>query len=427
MAQRLTRRRWMKLAVQAGAVLAVPQIIPGRALGKNTALSPSERITLGFIGVGLKGGPSGHGAGNLLAEFAGNPACHVLAVCDVDQRHVQRAQDFLRESHGNRDCAGYRDFRDLVMRPDIDAVIVATPDHWHAVHTIWACRHGKDVYCEKPLSLTVREARAMVDAARRYNRVVQVGSQSRSLPSLRFGCEVVRSGRIGKVLEVHVACSGTSQETLLSAQSVPPPLDWDLWLGPAPWRPYNAAYHPVTWRRFRDFSGGDVTDWGGHFFDLAQWGLGMDDTGPVEIFPPGTNGHKDVSYRYANGVMMYQGGSGVTFKGTDGTVVLQPVGGHTQYSPPEIGRRPIAPDEAKLTYSTANVCHTADFLDAVRARRKPSADVEIGCRTVTVCHLTNIACWLGQSLRWDPQAEDFIDNAEASRLLSRSMREPWHL
>jgi predicted dehydrogenase len=267
----------------------------------------------------------------------------------------------------------------------------------------------------------------MVDAARRYGRVVQVGSQSRSLPSVRFGCEVVRSGRIGKVLEVHVACSGTSQDTQLPAQSVPGSLDWELWLGPAPWRPYNAEYHPVNWRRFRDFSGGDATDWGAHFFDLAQWGLGMDDTGPVEIFPPGANGYSAVSYRYANGVMMFQGGRGVTFKGTDGTVVLQPVGGRNEYNPPEIGRRPIAPEEANLTYSTANVCHTADFLDAVRTRRKPSADVEIGCRTVTVCHLTNIACWLGQSLRWDPQAEDFIDNPEASRLLSRSMREPWHL
>ena len=424
--ERTSRRGFLK---GVAAAVVAPYAITSSALGGGGWPAASERTALGFIGLGLKGGPSGHGAGNLLAEFAGNPACQVLALCDVDRRHLARSQDFMRKRHGNKDCAACGDFRELVSRQDIDAVVIATPDHWHAVQTVWACRRGKDVYCEKPLSLTVREARATVAAARRYGCVVQVGSQSRSLPSLRFGCEVVRSGRIGKVLEVHVGCGGTSRDVHMPAQPVPQWLDWDLWLGPAPWQPYNAAYHPVRWRGFRDFSGGDVTDWGAHRFDLAQWALGMDDSGPVEVFPPGANGHQGVSYRYASGTMLFhdQGASLVSFKGTDGTVVLDAVSGSARYDPPDIGRRPIAPDEVKLTYQAGNKCHTEDFLDAVRTRRKPNADVETGCRSVTVCHLGNIAYWLRRPLKWDPQKEQFIGDEEANRHFWRPMREPWRL
>ena len=405
----------------------MPYVVSSGALGGDGRPPASERITLGFIGLGWKGFAGCWGS--LLQAFIADPGARVLAVCDVDRRYRERAKAFVDQTYGDRACAMHRDFRDLVARPDLDAVVIATPDHWHAVQTIWACRHGKDVYCEKPLSLTIREARAMVDAARRYGRVVQAGSQSRSMGRLRFACEVVRSGRIGKVLEVHVGCGGPPRPCDLPGEPAPDYLDWDLWLGPAPWRPFHREIHPVAFRAWSDYSGGGMTDWGAHHFDLAQWGLGKDQSGPVEIIPPDGREHRRLTFKYADGATMVHSsfdlGEGVTFIGTEGKVWAFGVAGSAKFEPVSLGRMRGRPEESPINQNAGNQSHTQNFLECVRTRRRPHADVEIGCRTAIVCHLGNIAYQLNRPLRWEPGKEVFVNDEEANRLVDRPRREPW--
>jgi len=424
-----TRRRFIQRSAStaAGLGLGVPSLVPGSALGIGRT-APSERITLGFIGLGWKGFEGCWGS--LLQTFIADQSAQVLAACDVDRRYLERAKQFVDDTYGTQDCATYGDFRDLIVRPDLDAVVIATPDHWHAVQTIWACREGKDVFCEKPLSLTIREARAMVQAGRRYERVVQAGSQSRSSGRIRFGCEVIRQGRIGEVREVHVTCGPPSVPCNLPAEAVPDYLDWNLWLGPAPWRPYHSRIHPKWFRAWSDYSGGGMTDWGAHHFDIAQWALGMDHTGPVEIIPPDGQDNEFLTLKYANGVVVrhtgHDVGQGVTFFGSEGRANLMAVSGRTSYEPEELGRE-CHDEEARGNDPLANKGHYANFLDCIRTRRKPAADVEIGCRTVTVCHLANIAHALGRPLRWDPVKEEFPNDAQANRFLSRAHRGPWQI
>ena len=340
--------------------------------------------------------------------------------------------------HGRLDCKAYHDFREMLERDDIDAVSIATPDHWHAIPTIWAATCGKDVHIEKPLSLTIQQGRAMVDAVRRYDRVCQVGSEARSNPRCRIACELVRNGRIGEVKEVYVSgVGGPSSGQTMPAQPVPSGLDWEMWLGPAPWRPYNKVYHPVRWRGYYDFSGGGLTDWGAHHFDLAQWALGMDDTGPVEIYPPDGNQHTWLTYKYANGVLMYhmldtkfedvpEMLDHVTIVGTEGRVGLS-YGGLSKTDPASLVHDKIGPDEIHLYQCPPGGHMGGDFLRSVRTRQKPGADIEIGHRTVSVCHLAHIAYRLGRSLKWDPVKEQFIGDEEANTMCSRAMREPWQL
>ncbi len=423
-----TRRQFLKWSAHAAAAtLGIPVLVPGTAVGLGRT-APGERITLGFIGLGWKGFEGCFGS--LLQTFIADESCQVLAGCDVDSRYLKRAKEYVDGRYGNQDFATYRDFRDLIVRPDVDAVVIATPDHWHAVQTIWACREGKDVFCEKPLSLTVREARAMVDAGRRYGRIVQTGSQSRSNGRIRFGCEVIRQGRIGKISEVHVTCGPSSVPCPLPGEPVPDYLDWDLWLGPAPWRPYHPHIHPKAFRAWFDYSGGGMTDWGAHHFDIAQWALGMDDSGPVEIFPPDGKDYELLTLKYADGVVVRHTGhdvtQGVTFFGSEGRVSMMAVSGRTTYEPEELGRE-CREEEFRADDLLANKGHYANFLECVRTRRKPAADVEIGCRTVTVCHLANIAHALKRPLRWDPVEEEFPDDAQANRCLSRARRGPWQV
>ena len=424
-----TRRQFLQRSATAagGLALGVPTLVPGSALGIGRT-APNERISLGFIGLGWKGFEGCWGS--LLQTFIADKSAQVLAACDVDRRYLERARQFVDRTYGTQDCATYRDFRELIARPDLDAVVIATPDHWHAVQTILACRAGKDVFCEKPLSLTVREARAMVNAGRRYQRVVQTGSQSRSNGRVRFGCEVVRQGRIGQVREVHVTCGPPSVPCILPAEPVPDYLDWDLWLGPAPWRPYHSLIHPRHFRAWFDYSGGGMTDWGAHHFDIAQWALGMDDTGPVEIIPPDGRDYQYLTLKYAGGVVVRHTGhdvsQGVTFLGSEGRVSLMAVSGRTVFEPEELGRE-CRDLETQSNDPLANKGHYANFLESIRTRKKPAADVEIGCRTVTVCHLANIAHALRRPLRWDPVKEEFPNDAEANRFLARSQREPWHI
>jgi predicted dehydrogenase len=410
----------------AAAAVGAPMVITGAAFGGGVS-APSNRIGLGFIGLGWKGFEGCWGS--LLQSFIREPGTQVLAVCDVDRRYRQRAKVYADQFYGNQDCAVDHDFRELVRRPGIDAVVIATPDHWHAVMTIRACREGKDVYCEKPLSLTVREARAMVTAARRYDRVVQTGSQSRSNPNLRAACELIRQGRLGKIREVYANCGGPSVPCDLPAQPVPEYLDWDRWLGPAPWRPYHEGIHPMGFRNWQDYSGGGMTDWGAHHFDLAQWALGMDASGPVEVLPPGGKDRRLLTFRYADGTEVYHGAygqhDGVTFLGTEGKAMLSGISGSVSFDPPALAPRTQRSVVAGDLFG--NRGHYADFLECVRTRRTPAADVETGCRTVTVCHIGNIAYALRRPLKWDAARETFGDDAEANRLLERAHREPWNI
>lgn len=423
----VSRRRFLgsAAAVCAGA-LGAPMVIPGSAFGGDGP-APSNRITLGFIGVGWKGFEGCWGS--LLQSFIREPGTQVLGVCDVDDRYLKRAKTYVDEFYGNQDCATFRDFRDLIARADVDAVVIATPDHWHAVMTTWACREGKDVYCEKPLSLTVREARAMVDAARRFVRVVQTGSQSRTNANIRAACQWIREGRLGKVREVYASAGGPSVPCPLPAQPVPDYLDWDLWLGPAPWRPYHGGIHPGMFRMYRDYSGGGMTDWGAHHFDIAQWALGMDDSGPVEVLPPDGKDRPLLTFKYADGTLLYHRNAnpfvGVDFIGTEGKANLCGVSGQVKFDPPTLGSQVQAAVVGSDLLS--NRGHAADFLECVRTRGKPAADVEIGCRTVTVCHIGNIAYALKRPLKWNPATETFEGDDEANRYLERGHREPWHV
>lgn len=384
---------------------------------------------MGCIGTGRRGQVN-------IRSFVSAPEVQFVAVCDVDANVCRTAKDLVDRHYKTTDCVVYGDFRELLDRGDIDAVDVSTPDHWHAVPTIAACRRGIDVHVEKPLTLTVREGRAMVEAARRYGRVVQTGSEARSSQRCRLVCELIRNGRIGRVKEVYVGgVGGPSSTVILPGEPVPPELDWNLWLGPAPWRPYNRRYHPHTWRAYCDFSGGGMTDWGAHHFDLTQWALGMDDTGPVEIIPPAGKDHPLLTYVYANGVRMYHvlGRDApiemlgrVTAVGTEGRIGYS-YSGLAKTDPPELARETIAPHEIHLYRCPPGGHERGDFLGAMRTRRRPGADVEIGHRTATVCHLGNIAYRLRRPLRWDPVREEFPGDDTANRLLGRTMREPWSL
>lgn len=429
---RVSRREFIKRATTAA--VAAPYVISASAIGGEARPAPSNRIAMACIGIGNMG------SGNL-QSFLGHGDVQMVAVCDVDRRKREQARSRVdshyaaaRSSGTYKGCLEFADFRELAARDDIDAVMIAVPDHWHALISIECAKHGKDIYCEKPLSLTIREARAMVNAVRRYGRVFQTGSQQRSDGNFRFACELVRNGRIGKVKAVYVNVGGPSSDLIFPEQPVPEGFDWNMWLGPAPWRPYNAEAcsgdYGGGWRRVRDFSGGGMTDWGAHHFDIAQWGLGMDESGPVEIIPPDGKEYRCLTYKYANGVVMYHTGhaeghgnvNGVLFVGTDGKVEVNR--GYLKTWPEELAKQPIGPNEINLYKSPG---HHADFLQCVKSRKRPICDVEIGCRSVTVCHLGNIAYWIKRKIRWDPVKEEIIGDEGASRWLDRPKRAPWRL
>jgi predicted dehydrogenase len=402
--KRMTRRGLIKGVAAAG--LAAPTIIPRTVLAAPGQPGANDRITAGIIGLG---GPAG----------GGGAGTQLLAVCDV-------RGDKLKRHENNQDVTKYRDFRELLTRDDIDAVFIGTPDHWHALPAIAAAKAGKDIYCEKPMTLTIHEARAMVNAVRRYGRVFQTGSQQRSEygGKFRFACEMVRSGRIGDLKKIHVNVGGPSQDGYEPAQATPPDVDWDMWLGQAPYRPFNDRILK-GWRSFRPYSGGGMTDWGAHHFDIAQWALDMDNSGPREIIPPDGKDVRYLTYVYANGVEVLHGaggGAGVVFYGTKGEIRVDR--GKLETDPANIMEKPIGPGEVQL-YNTQDQGHKGNWAHCIRTRQRPICDVEIGCRSVTVCHLGNIAYMLKRPLKWDPVKEEFIGDDQANRYLDRPKREPW--
>jgi predicted dehydrogenase len=421
--KRFTRRSFLKTtALTASAPFLLPSSV------WSAERNPSERITMGFIGVGKQGS-------GLLNGFLRNKDAQVVAVSDVDTTRREHSKKTVEESYSkqnNKDykgCAEYKDFRELIARQDIDAVCIATPDHWHAIPVVMAADAGKDIYCEKPLSLTIYEARTMANAVRKNNRVFQTGSMQRSSAEFHKACELVRNGRIGKIKQVIVDVGGPSQWCDLPEEPMEPGLDWNFWLGPAAQRPYNSILSPrgvhnhfPNWRNYREYSGGMMTDWGAHHFDITQWGLGMDESGPVEIIPPeDPKATKGLRYIYANGVEVLHGDSGgVLFIGTDGKILVNR--GKFEATPESVAQDPIPANGIKL-YKSTN--HLQDFLSCVRSRQRPICDVEIGCRSVTVCHLGNLAYWNHRRLKWNPEKEQFVGDAEANTWLNPAKRAPW--
>jgi len=422
--KRVTRRSFLKGAT---AAVAAPYFVPASALGKGGFLPPSERITIGFIGVGNKG--RGH-----LNTCLKMKQLQVVAISDVDaskrekyQKRVNNEYANQREAGSYKGCDVYNEFEELLARPDIDTVLAATPDHWHALIALATVRAGKDIYAEKPLSLTIDEAWKMVDGVRRYGRVFQTGSQQRSDKKFRHACEIVRNERIGKLLNVTVSVGPPSQEKYLPEEPIPEGFDWDRWQGPTQWQPYNSERcsgdYGGGWRRIRDYSGGLMTDWGAHHFDIVQWALGMDGSGPVEIHPPDGKDYKTLTYKYANGVTMQLGDvNGILFTGTKGKVEVDR--GYIKTWPDSILREPIGPNDVRL-YNSPD--HMQNWIDCVRSRQRPICDVEIGASSVTVCHIGNIAWWLGRPMKWDPVKREFIGDDEANRWRSHPYRRPWRL
>jgi len=413
----------------ATAVVGFPYVIPSSVFAQGGQTPPSERITLGFIGCGKQ-------SQHLTRSFLNSPGTHVVAACDVDRLKLERNKGIVEGHYAGKKGRSYKgcdttgEFRDILTRDDIDAVVISTPDHWHAAMVIASAKAGKDIYCEKPLSQTIGEARAMVNAVRKYDRVFQTGSMQRSDWHFRLACELVRNGYIGELQHVTVGVGGAPADEPLAAQPVPDYLDWDRWLGPVLWRPYNAELSPHIskdifphWRHHSEFGGGGMTDWGAHHFDIAQWGMGMDESGPVEIIPPDGKDTKVLTYKYANGVTMVRdSANGVLFTGTKGKVETNR--GYLKTWPDELKDIKLGPNETHL-YESKN--HYVDWLDAIRKRTKPVCDIETGCRSVTVCHLGNIAYKLQRPLKWDPEREVFAGDDEANRLLSRSYRSPWRI
>ncbi|MFN3652971.1 MAG: Gfo/Idh/MocA family protein [Armatimonadota bacterium] len=420
-----SRRRFLKgSAAAAGAAgIGFPTIVPARALGAEPGVpAASERILIGHIGVG------GQGRGNMRPHLK-----NTVAVCDVDRAHLAQAKAQV-EAAGNP-CEAYSDFRKLLENKDVDAVVITTPDHWHALPTLLACEAGKDVYVEKPLSLTIDEGKAMIRAARRHRRIVQTGSQQRSDAKFRQACELVRSGRLGKIHTVRVGLPGVNFTGPAVMDGTPPEqLDYDFWLGPAPLRPYNEKRVHYLFRFFWDYSGGQLTNWGAHHLDIAQWGLGMDESGPVSC--EGTaKFHAEswyevpeqfgLTFQYANGVTMlcgqqYRGGT--QFEGEHGWIWVDR--GKIEASAPELLTDPL-PGSATRLYASDN--HHQNWLDCIKSRKSPICDVEIGHRSATVCHLGNLALRSGRKVRWDPKKQKVVGDPEQQRMTRYAYRSPWKL
>lgn len=434
------RRIFLK---HAAALVAGPYFVPSSALGGAGKPAPSERTTMGVIGLGSMG--MRHVKG-----FLQEDDCRIVAVCDVDAERRAAAVREINNHYDAGDCADYNDFHDLLERTDIETLCISVPDHWHAALAIAGIRAGKDIYGEKPLTLTIPHGRAVVEQVKRYACVWQTGSWQRSTDHFRFGCELVRNNRIGKLRRVEVAIGPgfkpPSKDTVYHiapqpTEPVPKGFDYDRWLGPAPWAPYTTNRCHWNFRWILDYSGGQVTDWGAHHIDIAHWGMGRDDTGPVEVsgkgvFPKDGLWDAAVEYDfecvYADGLVMHvfsdkQHTPSVRFIGEDGWVHITRATTTTQ--PADLRKTIIGPNEIHLPRPAGDhrQGHRCDFLRCVKTRAQTITPALIGHRSAIPCHLGNIAMILGRKIKWDPKTERIIGDEGANRLLKRPMRSPWRL
>ena len=471
-----TRREFLKQTALTASLLATPSWIAVPAQAAEGSTAPSERVTVGLIGRGAMG--SGH-----LRRLAGDPAFELVGVCDVDRERRERGKEDVeaicaaRRGQGTfRGCTAYNDYRELLARPDLDAVVIATPDHWHTLQSIDALKAGKDVYCEKPISITIQEGRELVRTAQRYGRVLHTGTQYRSIPAIRKVCQFIRDGGLGKVKSVFTLLNNIggwlnserckpfaktlSPETCgssyppmdfaLPADPTPEGLDWDLWVGPAAWRPYNRLYHinpspgVVPWAFCEAFGVTSLTWFLAHAADVIQYALGVEKSGPVEIIHPSTKEFPTLTCKYADGTLLHfvdhwgmvkdlykavpataklSGNFGGIFVGERGWVTTLSAGGPIEGGPEEVlNAIGLKTREVNMANN-----HHANWRECIRTRQQTTCPEELGHRTATLGHLTNIAFWTGRSLKWDPAKEEFTDNDMANRLRSRPMRAPWRV
>jgi len=418
-----------------GIAAAAPYYIPASALGRNGAVPPSERIVLGGIGVGRRGS---HDLNWMLPE----PDVQFVATCDPNKQRREAVKQIVDTRYGNNDCALYSDIRQfLAERTDIDAVLITTGDRWHALASIMAMRAGKDVYSEKPSSMTIAEGRAVVETAKRYRRIYQTGAQRLSEGNFTFCNELIRLGRLGKVHTVlaHIAPweSAELSHEWLPEEPQPPQdeMDWDEWLGPCPWRPYNVAYTQGRWRGYYDFHTSCIGEWGAHTFAQCQVAIGAANTSAVQYQYAQNESGDGMVTRFANGIKMilerdldkkiWRGTCGVRYEGTEGWVAAA-----DGYSKPDVSSPALMDDFRKIVYDyTActgrQMSHVRDFFDCVKSRRQTVANPEVMHRSMSTVHAANICMWLKRDMRYDPVKEEFINDAEANRLRSRAMREPW--
>jgi len=430
-----SRRQFLKsVSGSAVGIIGFPYIVPSSVFGADGSVAPSERIVIGCIGVGSQGTSN-------MSAFLNKRDVKILAVCDIDKRHLDWAKLSVDYRYDNKDCMVYHDFRELIARDDIDALSLAIPDHWHSIPVIMAARAGKDMFAEKPLARTIHEGREMVKAVTRYGRIWQTGSWQRSVADFRRACELVINGRIGKVYKVEVGLPTGRGGENQPVQPVREGIDWDFWLGPAPWRPYVEFGHRGPhwdWRWIMDYSGGQLTDWAGHHVDIAHWGLGLDLTGPVEIEGRGGYPRDGIfntpmwykfTCKYANGLTMVVAndrqlphGMGTCWYGEKGWIHVNR--GGLWAEPRSVLIEVIGPNEIRL-YESRD--HFQNFLDCVKRRSQTVAPIEVAHRSISVGLLGEIAMLTEQKLKWDPVKEEILNSAEASRMLQRTMRSPWKI
>lgn len=428
----MKRREFLtKSSLAIGSFFIVPRhVLGGIRPDGSHYVAPSDFINLGFIGTGKQG----RGLAN---SFLSTGEVRIAAISDVYQAKADQFVDRIKEIYVKSSTLGdyaeiqqYQDFRELLALKNIDGVVIASPDHWHAAMAVRAAAAGKDIFCEKPLSLTVKEGRAMVDATRKYERVFQTGSMQRSWPEFRQAAELIRNGYIGEVQSIKVNVGPPPVAYDLTAEELPVGLDFEKWLGPNSAVSFNSELAPPiikdvfpNWRKYKEFGGGGMTDWGAHMFDIVQWALDMDESGPVRVDAPKTNGNEFLTYTYANGITMthqpWEWNNAIEFVGTEGTLRVQRQ--KLETSNASLMGRVIGPNE-KHVYESKN--HYQDFLSAMRNRTRPVCDVEIGHRTASIGNIGNIAYELNKALTWDPKSEMFNDSG-ANALLGRKLNKKW--
>ena len=436
-------RRGRTVAVIVGAGAALPNLFLNKTFAA-TGENPSELVRIGVVGCGLQGNSN-----------IGAVIKHVVALCDVDKNHLANTQARVEKANGTK-VATYGDYRKLLEDKSVDAVLIATPDHWHALPAADAMVAGKDVYCEKPLTLSINEGQVLVKLAKKHKRILQTGSMQRSDAKFIKACEYVRNGRIGKIKRVLVGLPGVNYVDNLKKDGKPlsvpdsePPaeLNYDMWLGPAPFRPYNVNHVHYLFRFFWDFSGGQMTNWGAHHLDITQWGLGMDESGPIEavasaefnkekLYETPTTFH--ITYKYANGTVVEcdSGGNkqkhknGATFEGEKGTIYVNR--GALTFDPEGIEEVAIKDDEIRLYpefkgYAKQRSIHHVNWLDCIKTRKEPVCSVTVGHHSAVVCHLGNIAVRTGKKVQWDPVKEEITGDAELAKWATKAYRAPWKL